>query len=180
MRLISFFVLALFAAACCKGSDNPSLAPNASAGSPRAAAPKPAKAGDGLVDVDLQPLALKIRVPAGGMGAMDMSIGDEKSVTVDIGDGSSLNISEAHGDFASVKKTYKADTILFPFKKWVREEPNLAIEQFENDGKVGYIGIAFKEIGGKKYVCKTTGLQGVPSEDVAAQHLKFCDNLSAK
>jgi hypothetical protein len=179
MRFVPFFAIALLAAACCKGSDNPSSAPSASAGSPPSAV-KPAKAGDGLVDVDLKPLALKIRVPAGGMGAMDMSIGDEKSVTVDIGDGSSLNISEAHGDFASVKKSYKADTILFPFKKWVREEPNLAIEQFENDGKVGYIGIAFKEIGGKKYVCKTTGLEGVPSEDVAARHLKFCDNLAAQ
>jgi len=84
------------------------------------------------------------------MGAVDMSIGD----------GSSPNISEAHGDFASVEKTYKANTILFPSKKWVREEPNLAIEQFENDGKVGYIGIAFKESVARSTRARPQGCKG--------------------
>lgn len=179
MRFVPFFAVTLIAAGCCKGGDDAAPA-TSTAGSAPATAAAPAKtATDGLVDVDLKPLPLKIRVPGGGMGAMDMSMGDKKAVTVDIGDGASLNIAEADGDFASVKKSYKGDTVLFPFKKWVREEGNLAIEQFESDGKVGYIGLAFKEIGGKKYVCKTTGLQGVPSEDVASKHLKLCDNLAS-
>jgi len=179
MRFVTTLALALLASGCCKSGDDPTSIPAASAGSP--ATPAPAKpAADGLVEVDLKPLALKIKVPSGGLGAMDMSIGDKKSVTVDIGDGASLNISEEPGDFASVKKTYKADTILFPFKKWVREEGNLAIEQFENEGKAGYIGLMLKEVGGKKYLCKTTGLEGVASEELAARHLKVCDSLAAK
>ena len=180
MRFVPYFALLLIASGCCKGGDDPAPSPAAS-GATSPAAASPAKGGaDGLVDVDLKPLALKIKVPDGGMGAMDMSMGDKKSVTVDVGDGASLNISEAEGDFASVKKTYKADTIMFPFKKWVREDGNTAIELFESDGKPGYIGLSFREIGGKKYVCKTTGLAGVASEELAAKQLKFCDNLAAK
>lgn len=179
MRFIPYLAVLLVASGCCKGGDESAPSSSASAGDTPAAAVPAKGAADGLVDVDLKPLALKIKVPGGGMGAMDMSMGDKKSVTVDVGDGASLNIAEADGDFASVKKSYKGDTIMFPFKKWVREEANLAIELFESDGKPGYIGLAFKEIGGKKYVCKTTGLAGVATEELAASQLKFCDKLVA-
>ncbi|MBK8251327.1 MAG: hypothetical protein IPK82_01495 [Polyangiaceae bacterium] len=136
--------------------------------------------GDGLVAVELNPLPLKIKVPPGGLGAMDMSMGEAKSVTVDIGGGASLNISEADKDFAAVKKQYQGDTILFPFKKWAKEGADLAILEFSNEGKTGYIGFVQKTVGGKKYLCKTTGLDGVPSADVAEKNLKTCDSLAAK
>lgn len=135
--------------------------------------------GDKLVAVELKPLPLKVQVPPGGMGAMDMSIGEVKSVTVDIGGGASLNVSEADKDFAGIKKSYQGDTVLFPFKKWAKEGPSMAILEFTNEGKSGFIGFTLKEVGGKKYVCKTTGLEGVPSADVAEKHLKTCDTLAA-
>jgi hypothetical protein len=136
--------------------------------------------GDKLVAVDLKPLPLQIKVAPGGLGAMDMSMGEAKSVTVDIGGGASLNVSQADKDFAALKKSYQGDTVLFPFKKWAKEAPTTAILEFTNDGKSGFIGFTLKEIGGKKYVCKTTGLEGVPSVDVAEKHLETCNTLAAK
>ena len=121
-----------------------------------------------------------IEVPPGGMGAMDMSMGDNKSVTVDIGGGASLNVSEEAKSFAEVKKTFQNDSVLFPFKKWSKEEGNTAIVQFENEGKTGFIGLSYMEIGGKKYLCKTTGLEGVATADLAAKHLGFCGKIAAK
>jgi hypothetical protein len=140
-------------------------------------------AASALADVDLAPLPLKIKVPQGGMGAMDMSLGDAKSVTVDIGGsslGGALNISPEDGDFASVKKQYEGDTVLFPFKSWVKSDATSAVEQFVSDGKTGYIGLSYKTIGGKNYVCKTTGIDGVKDADTATANLKYCDNLVAK
>lgn len=162
----------------CQGSGDSSAKPAGSAGAAAPAGAAPAKSD--LVEVDLKPLPLQIKVPAGGMGAMDMSMGDKKSVTIDIGGGASLNIQETAEDFAAIKKSYQGDTVLFPFKKWAKEDPALAILQFENNGKAGYIGVALKDIGGKKYRCQTTGLDGQPSAEVAAKHLESCGNIAAK
>lgn len=174
MNKVAFGLVAVVALVGCGNSGGGSGAP-AGAGS----AAGNAGGGDKLVAVELKPLPLKVQVPPGGMGAMDMSLGEAKSVTVDIGGGASLNVSEADKDFAGVKKSYQGDTVLFPFKRWAKEAPNMAILEFVNEGKSGYIGFTFKEIGGKKYVCKTTGLEGVASAEVAEKHLKTCDTLAA-
>jgi hypothetical protein len=179
-------VMALLAVAGCNSNKGEEAAAKpAGSGAPAAKgaaeAPKGGEAKGDLVDVELTPLPLKIKVRPGGMGAMDMSLDDQhKSTTVDIGDGASLNVSEAKDDFAALKKGFEGDTVLFPFKKWAKEGPNMAIVQFENAGKTGYVGFMLKEIGGKKYVCKTTGMEGVPSAEVAEKHLKSCETLAAK
>ncbi|MDI1476286.1 hypothetical protein [Polyangium sp. y55x31] len=178
-------VMALLAVAGCNSNKGEEAAAKpAGSGAPAAKgaaeAPKGEAKGE-LVDVELTPMPLKIKVRSGGMGAMDMSLDDQhKSATVDIGDGASLNVSEAKDDFAALKKGFEGDTVLFPFKKWAKEGPNMAIVQFENAGKTGYIGFMLKEIGGKKYVCKTTGMDGVPSAEVAEKNLKPCETLAAK
>ncbi|TKD03301.1 hypothetical protein [Polyangium fumosum] len=178
-------VMALLAVAGCnsnKGEDAAGKPAGSGAAAKGAAeAPKGGEAKGELADVELASMPLKIKVRPGGMGAMDMSLDEQhKSATVDIGDGASLNVSEAKEDFAALKKGFEGDTALFPFKKWAKEGPNMAIVQFENAGKTGYIGFVLKEIGGKKYVCKTTGLDGVPSVEVAEKNLKPCETLAAK
>lgn len=173
-------MLALFGCDESKASDTaavPSPSDTATATAPQHAT-KPEK--NDLVTVDLAPLPLQAAVAPGGMGAMDMSMDDRKSVTLDIGDGKSLNISEVQEDFAAVKKSYENDTIMFPFKKWVKEEKDLAIAQFDNSGKTGYVGFSLKQIGGKNYVCKTTGLDGVASPEEAESQLAQCSSLRAK
>jgi hypothetical protein len=177
-------VMALLAVAGCnsnKGEDAAKPVGSGAAGKGAAEAPKGGEAKGDLVEVELTPLPLKIKVPPGGMGAMDMSLDDQhKSATVDIGGGESLNVNETKDDFAAVKKSYEVDTALFPFKKWAKQGTNMGVVQFENAGKTGYIGIVMKDIGGKKYVCKTTGMNGVASADVAEKNLKSCDTLAAK
>lgn len=184
MRAFTFLAVAAVATltGCSRGdTDKPSTDTQASGPSAAAVPGNQAKdSKDGLVSVALDPLPLKIKVAPGGLGAMDMSMGDKKSVTVDIGDGASLNISEETKDLAAVKKSYQGDTVLFPFKKWVKQEGNLAIEQFDNSGKAGFLGFMMIEIGGKKYQCKTTGLEGVPSMEAASKNLEACGRVTAK
>lgn len=173
MRKMTFAVVAMMVAGCGNSGDG------GGSGKPGSGAPA-SGGGDGLVAVELLPMPLKIKVAPGGLGAMDMSIGEAKSVTVDIGGGESLNVSEAEKDFAAVKKQYEGDTILFPFKKWVKQDAAMGVLQFENEGKAGFIGMTLKTIGAKKYVCKTTGLAGVASAEAAEKLLKTCDTLAAK
>lgn len=177
-HLIWFPVLALAVGCSISGKkgDKEQAASSGGAATPAATA---AGAGE-LAKVSLAPLPLEIQVKAGGMGAMDMSLDDKKSVTVDIGDGASLNISPEDRKLAQVKKSYAGDTVLFPFKKWEKEEGNTAVLQFASDGKKGYIGFTLVEVGGKSYLCKTTGLDGVASVELAEKHLQACKTLSAK
>lgn len=173
--LIALLSLTAPLAACDKGkTDDP-----AAGGSVKANSAAPAADSDSK-EVILDPLPLKAVVPKSSMGAMDMSIADNQSVTLDVGEGASLNIQPAKEDFATTKKGYEGDTILFPFKKWVKDEANLAIFEFENDGKKGYVGFQRIEVGGKAYYCKTTGMNGQPSADEAAKHLKHCADIKAK
>ncbi|MBL8715645.1 MAG: hypothetical protein JNL79_06595 [Myxococcales bacterium] len=137
-----------------------------------------AEAKSKLKTVDLAPLPLTIDVK-GGIGAMDMSIGKSHSVTVDTGDDASVNVSDAEFSFTELKESYEKDTILFPFKKWEKQDKKTAILQFANEGKKGYIGLMAVEVGGKKYFCKTTGLDGMPSVDAAQKSLDWCKNLKA-
>ena len=180
MRKLVMVSMLVFAVGCGKESGDDAKAGDPGKGTSAAAVENAPAAAAGAARVDLKPLPLTIEVPPGGMGAMDMSMGDNKSVTVDIGGGASLNVSEEARSFADVKKTFQNDTILFPFKKWAKEEASTAIVQFENEGKVGFIGLSYKELGGKKYMCKTTGLAGVATAELAAQHLAFCDKIAAK
>ncbi len=184
MRNLVIFAAIALVVGCSKGGEESAAKPaGTGAAADKGAAAPGAKAdakGD-TADVELKPLPLKIKAPPGGMGAMDMSLDDQhQSSTVDIGGGASLNVSETKDDFAAVKKTYQNDTVLFPFKKWAKEDGNLAIAQFENNGKTGFVGVAYKEVGGKKYVCKTTGMDGVASAEIAEKNLKVCDTISAK
>lgn len=184
MKALTILAVAAMAliTGCGKGeSDKPSTDTQATGAAPAnqpAAQPKDSK--DGLVSVALDPLPLKIKVAPGGLGAMDMSMGDKKSVTVDIGDGASLNISEETKDLAAIKKSYQGDSVLFPFKKWVKQEGNLAIEQFDASGKAAFLGFVLLELGGKKYQCKTTGLEGVASAEAAAKNLEVCGRVTVK
>lgn len=176
MYKLTFGLVAVLLAGCGSSGGDAGSKP-AGSGAPSGGA---ASGNGSTAVVELTPLPLKITVAKGGMGAMDMSIGDSKSVTVDIGGGASLNVSEGDKDFAAVKKSYEGDTILFPFKKWAKQDATMAIAQFENSGKTGFIGMTMKDVGGKKYVCKTTGLDGVASAELAEKHLKTCDTLAAK
>jgi hypothetical protein len=180
-----FVVLCSLALAACHTASSGSDA-HPGAGSPPkpGAAPAPAAAppAASLVDVELTPMPLTIRVPKGGMGALDMSIGDKKSVTVDIGEGVSLNVQDSvYKSMNDLKASYKGDKILFPFKRFVREDAaSFTVEITGEHKQSGFIGVALKELGGKKYVCKTTGLNGVASAELAEQQLKACDRLKAK
>jgi len=165
----------------CQGSEGGSAKPAGSAAAatpPAAAAPEAAK--DGMVDVDLSPLDVKIKVAAGGKGTMDKSRDGKKLVMVDVGGDAGINVEETTEDLAAIKKKFEEDKTLYPFKKWEKEEASLAVLQFEVDGKAGYIGVSLKDVGGKKYRCQTTGMDGVASVDLAVKQLSACDSLSAK
>ncbi|MFO0567540.1 MAG: hypothetical protein U0263_17915 [Polyangiaceae bacterium] len=179
MRHIVWFPVLVLSVGCSIGSKKSEKSEGqASAnGAPAAAA---AQGGGDLAEVALDPLPLKIKVKAGGMGAMDMSLDEKKSVTVDIGDGASLNVTAEDKKLAQVKKSYEGDTVLFPFKKWEKQDGNTAVLQFASDGKKGYIGFSLVEVGGKSYLCKTTGLDGVASVEIAEKHLASCKTLTAK
>jgi hypothetical protein len=177
---MTWFPVLVLATACNLGDKKAGGGQAAGSASPNAAAPAAAATEGELAEVSLSPLPLQIKVKPGGMGAMDMSAADKKSVTVDIGGGTSLNIQPADEKFDAVKKGYEKDTMLFPFKKWEKESNNLAILQFENEGKKGYIGMMQVDVGGKGYVCKTTGLDGVPSVEIAEKNLQSCKTLSSK
>lgn len=151
---------------------------NANATTTSAAAPKATEKS-----VELAPLPVTVKMPSEEMAlAMDMSMGDHKSVSVSYDAiGAGLNVSEpTQKSFAEVKKEYKADTILFPFKRWVRESDTSAVEEFTNEGKSGYMGLSWREVGGKKYLCKSNGLSGLKSAEDAEKAIKTCETLAAK
>ena len=146
-----------------------------------AATAAPTKAAE--KNVELAPLPLTVKMPSEEMAlAMDMSMGDHKSVSVSYDAiGAGLNVSEPiEKSFAEVKKDAKADTVLFPFKRWVRESDTSAVEEFTNEGKSAYMGYAWREVGGKKYLCKSNGLSGLKTAEDAEKAIKTCETLAAK
>ena len=170
---ISFIVLA----GCNKDAAS-SIATNTNAATTTAAAPKATDK-----NVELAPLPLTVKMPSEEMAlAMDMSMGDHKSVSVSYDAiGAGLNVSEpSQKSFAEVKKEYKGDTILFPFKRWVRESDTSAVEEFTNEGKSGFMGLSWREVGGKKYLCKSNGLSGLKTAEDAEKAIKTCETLAAK
>ena len=172
---ISFIVLA----GCNKdAASSITTTTNANANGTAAA---PTKAAE--KNVELAPLPLTVKMPSEEMAlAMDMSMGDHKSVSVSYDAiGAGLNVSEpTQKSFAEVKKEYKGDTILFPFKRWVRESDTSAVEEFTNEGKSGYMGLSWREVGGKKYLCKSNGLSGLKTAEDAEKAIKTCETLAAK
>lgn len=176
MRKLVFIAFALVA--CSK--DVPSLsttttnATTAAAATPKAATDK---------NVDLAPLPLTVKMPSDEMAmAMDMSLGENKSVSVSYDAiGAGLNVSEPlQKSFAEVKKEYKGDTVMFPFKRWVREGDTSAVEEFTNEGKSGFIGLAWRTVGSKTYLCKSNGLSGLKSAEDAEKAIKTCETLAGK
>ena len=133
--------------------------------------------------VDLAPLPLKITLPKDEAGlTMDKTMGDKKSVGVSYDALSAgINVSEpSDKTFDDVKKGVKGDTVVFPFKKWVDDGAKSAIAEVDAGGKTAYTAWAWKEIGGKAYVCQSAGLSGLKSADDAKLVLKACDTLAAK
>jgi hypothetical protein len=173
--LISFIGLA----ACNLSKDAPSSTTTTTNATANATAA--AKATD--KNVELAPLPLTVKMPSEEMAlAMDMSMGDHKSVSVSYDAiGAGLNVSEpTQKSFAEVKKEYKGDTILFPFKRWVRESDTSAVEEFNSDGKSGFMGLSWRDVGGKKYLCKSNGLSGLKTAEDAEKAIKTCETLAAK
>lgn len=173
-----FITLALTAAVACHKDESATSTTSSTAAATSAAAPA---AKD--KSVDLAPLPLKLAMPADETAmTMDMSMGDNKSVSVSFDAVSAgINVSEPmQKSFAELKKEYKGDTVLFPFKKWVKEGDASAVEEFTNEGKTGYMAISWKQVAGKSYVCKSNGLSGLKSPDDAEKVLAVCDTLAAK
>lgn len=166
-------------AGACGGSDEEAAQEAQSAVEALAAAVAAAEPANQQREVSLAPLPLEIEVPGDSMGAMDMSIGDRQSVTVDIGNGRSLNITVAEGPLAQIKQGIAEDTIMFPFRSWEREEGNTAVYGFTSEGNTRYHGFTLRDIGGQSYLCKTTGLDGLASVDEVNQALQSCQNLQA-
>ncbi len=176
MRLFAMISILVLAAGCKGSGDSAEGKPGAGGAAVPAGEAAPVKGGGAQA---LTPLPLTIKVKPGGKGVRDLSRGDTKSVTVDIGDGASLNIQPAKASLADMKKKLEKD-MMYPFKKWEKESDNSAVLLFENDGKPGYRGLAVQDVGGTKYVCKTTGMDGVKSVALAEAHLAVCKTLAAK
>ena len=170
----AWLALALSLGACGNKPDGGAPAGSASA----QVAPK----ADGLVEVELAPLGLTIRVPPGGLGALDMTLDDMsgKTALVDIGGDQSLKIAEEKASFDALKKQAQTDTVIFPFKRFVKETPSSAIVEFANEGKTGYFGFALVTVGGKQVVCKTTGLAGMASTEAVEKALALCGTLAPR
>ena len=173
-----FVVVTLAASlfACNKDSGTTATTSSSAPAASTAAAPKEKS-------VDLAPLPLKLTVPSEESAmTMDMSMGDNKSVSMSFeAVNAGINVSQPiEKSFAEVKTDNKNDKILFPFKRWVKEGADTAVEEFSNDGKTGYLALSWKTVGGKSYLCKSNGLSGLKSPDDADKVLKVCDTLAAK
>jgi hypothetical protein len=171
-------VVSVALGACSKDAPTASTTTTTNATAAVAASPKATEKA-----VDLAPLALTLKMPSDEMAmAMDMSLGENKSVSVSYDAiGAGLNVSQpAYKSFAEVKKEYKGDTVLFPFKRWVREGDTSAVEEFTNEGKSGFIGLSWQTVGGKPYLCKSNGLSGLKSAEDAEKAIKTCETLAAK
>ncbi len=178
-------VLALVtcAVAGCKDGGAPSgtsTTTGAKTEEPTPAAAKPAPK-DARKTVSLAPLPLQLVLPAGEAGlTMDKSMGDHKSVGVSYDAISAgVNVSEpADKTFAEVKKGLKGDTVVFPFKRFVKDEPTRVVSEFAVDGTTGYLAYAWKEVSGKPYLCQSAGLSGLKTPEDAEKIFAVCDTLA--
>jgi len=186
--LAAALLLSALSAGCGNKSD-PGAASTATAAptgavpmKPAATATAAAATAGGTKDVALTPLPLKVVMPASEAAPiMDKSRDGTKSVAVSYDEvQSGLNVSEPREKtFADVKKRVKSDAI-YPFKRWVQESATSGIEEFSYSGKTGYVAWMWKEVGGKPYVCQSTGMSGVATPEKAQKVLKICETLAAK
>lgn len=152
---------------------------------PSAAAAPAAAAGDETKVVDLAPLPLTFKMPKSETAVkMDMSVDATlKSVNVSY-DAlfAGINVSvPSEKNFNEVKASAKADTMLQPFKRWVSESATNAVEEFKGLGdKPAFIAYTWKTVGGKNYVCRSTGPGGLRSADDAQKIFAVCDTLAGK
>ena len=181
LQIASVAASALLLLACSKSSGSVAAAattPGASA----SAAPS-AAAGGGTKTVDLAPLPLSVKMPADEAAVtMDKTMDNHKSVGVSYDAISAgLNVSEAREkSFDEVKKQWKGDKVMFPFKRWVSETPTTAVEEFSESGKTGYVALSWNVVAGKTYLCQSAGLSGLKSADDAAKVFAICNTLAAK
>jgi hypothetical protein len=136
------------------------------------------------ITVDLSPMPLTIKGEKGTSVGHRSPNDDFKMVRVDFPDQKSLALEDvtagAQNTFALQKDKREGDRVLFPLKKWEKEEADRAIWRFEKAGKTGYNGFVFKVVAGRQYVCVASGLAGLPSVAEVEQLLKRCDSLAAK
>ena len=178
MRKEVLFISFVALAACNKDAPSSTTSTTNATTTAAAAAPKATEK-----NVDLTPLPLTVKMPSEEMAlAMDMSMGENKSVSVSYeAINAGLNVSQPmQKSFDEVKKEYKGDTILFPFKRWVREGKDSAVEEFTNEGKSGFLGLSWRTVGGKAYLCKSNGLSGLKTAEDAEKAIKTCETLAAK
>ena len=117
-----------------------------------------------------------------GHPSMD-NLNKSVSVSYEAVSATGINVSEPSGEvaFDELKKENKGDKIMFPFKRWVKEGPTTAVEEFTNEAQApGFLAISWKQVGGKTYVCKSNGLSGLKNAEDADTVLKTCDTLAAK
>jgi outer membrane murein-binding lipoprotein Lpp len=184
-HLSAIFVTVLALAGCKNAEKSETTTTSApTSNTPAAAQPKAAAApASSTKDVSLAPLPLKIVMPSSETAeTMDKSMDDHKSVGVSY-DAifAGINVAEPREkNFDAVKKSVKGDTVMFPFKKWVKDEPKQVIAEFSDGGKTGYLAYAWREVGGKPYVCQSAGMAGLKTVEDAEKVLKVCDSLAAK
>jgi hypothetical protein len=158
----------LAAAACSEGSkDTPSSTattketakPTAKATATATAAPGPKKIGKLPVTLDLPATAIVDESASGNAMIVD---GEVK-----------FTVAALEGDIAKEKKDLQ-NLPLFNFKKWVKEEKDLAVGEFDGPD---YRAIFVVEVAGKKYVCKNVGTPAGPSAEQAEATVKRCQGL---
>ena len=187
LSFVSVLALCSMLAACGSGAENGASGSSkpATGGSaaPASAGGSAKPAGGATKDVDLAPLALKLSLPSTEAGVtMDKTLDGRKSVGVSYDELSAgINVSEPREkSFDEVKKSVKGDTVMFPFKKFAEETATTAIAEVSADSKTAYTAWAWKEVGGKPYLCQSAGLAGLKSVEDAKKVLKACDTLAAK
>lgn len=162
--------------ASAKASSAASAKPTATATASQSAAPASG-------DVDLTPLPLKAALA----GASSKPLDDRQVVITNAELPEGINVSiPKEKTFDDVKKGIKAEKTIFTFSKMVEESATSAIAEVKAGGLMGgaektaFVTFVWKEIGGKPYLCKSSGLDGLKSLDDAKRFVKACDAVTAK
>ncbi len=166
-----------------KGTANSSSSQASSTATAKPAPTASQSAAAARAEVDLAPLPLKAALA----GASSKPLDDRQVVITNAELPEGLNVSiPKEKTFDDVKKGIKAEKTLFTFMKWTDDSPTSVIAEVKAGGlfggqeKTAYVTFAWKEIGGKPYLCKSSGLEGLKSVDDAKRFVKACDALSAK
>jgi hypothetical protein len=145
-----------------------SAAPAASASAPTA--PASAAESDEPKPRKLDPLSVTLELPA----SATIEESPTKNTMVTDGD-DHFSVSKLDRTFEAEKtqiKNFPFDT----FKKWVKEEPTLAVAEF-GESPPNYRAIIVVDVAGTKYWCQNTGTRGVASAEEAERVVKRCLGL---